>query len=109
MKLDIGGQIQKTEFGSLIDPTIYNIPKFIALTIQLILATSAVVAFVLLLWGCLQWVLAGGDKEGLEKAKKRITGSMIGLAFVMSVYAIAGLSQIILGINILGNIAIPTF
>lgn len=95
-------------FGKLITSGIYNIPQFIRVAIQFLFVAGAVGFFIFLLWGGVDWILAGGDKEGLEKARKKITGAIIGLAILLSGYAFATLSEVIFGVNILGNINIPT-
>jgi len=63
--------------------------------------------FVMLVFGGVQWILAGGDKEGTEKARKRITAALIGLAIVFSAYALAFLVEAIFKISIL-TFTIPT-
>lgn len=41
-----------------------------------------------LIWGGLDWVLAGGDKSKVESARSKITQGIIGLAIFVSVFAI---------------------
>ena len=48
--------------------------------ITLMLGASGVISFIFLLWGGLQWIMAGGDKDGIDKARKKMSGSLIGLA-----------------------------
>lgn len=69
--------------------------------INLILVIAGLVAFLFLLWGGLQWILAGGDKDGTEKARKRITAALVGLVIVFAAYAIILLVQGFLGVNLL--------
>jgi hypothetical protein len=75
--------------------------SLISAIINLILVLAGIVAFMFLLWGGLQWILAGGDKEGTEKARKRITAALIGLVVVFSAYAIIQLVGAFLGVNLL--------
>lgn len=80
--------------------------KLMVFAINGILIASALAAFFFLLIGGIQWILAGGDKEGTEKARKKITSALIGLAIVFSAYAIAFLVDSVFNISIL-NFTIP--
>lgn len=75
--------------------------QYVTAAINLILGAAGVVAFIFLLWGGVQWILAGGDKEGTEKARKRITSALIGLAIVFSAYALIFIVQALFGISII--------
>lgn len=56
------------------------------------LLTVAIIAFTItLLYGGIQWITSGGDKEGLGNAQKRISTAIIGLAVLFSVWAIVSL------------------
>ncbi len=75
--------------------------RLVGAIINLVLVIAGLVAFFFLLLGGLQWILAGGDKEGTEKARKRITAALIGLVVVFSAYAIIVLAGNFLGVNLL--------
>ncbi len=85
----------------------FNAQNILRLSINLVLMGAGLVAFFFLLIGGVQWIMAGGDKEGTEKARKRITAALLGLAIVFSTYAIAFLIDSIFGISIL-NLVIPS-
>lgn len=91
-------------FSALSDITIGGI---ISMIIQLILGISGIIAFIFLLWGGLQWILSGGDKEGTEKARKRITAALIGLAIVFSAYALIIIIEQVFGVE-LRTFTLPT-
>jgi hypothetical protein len=78
-----------------------SVQSVMVFAINGILIASGVIAFFFLLIGGMQWILAGGDKEGTEKARKRITAALVGLAIVFSAYALALLVNTIFGVNIL--------
>lgn len=84
-----------------------TVQKYLVFAINGILIAAGIVAFFFLLVGGMQWILAGGDKEGTEKARKRITAALVGLAVVFSAYALALLVEAIFGISIL-SFTIPT-
>jgi hypothetical protein len=75
--------------------------RLVGAVINLVLVLAGLVAFFYLLLGGLQWILAGGDKEGTEKARKRITAALIGLVIVFSAYAIIILASNFLGVPLL--------
>lgn len=109
-QIDIRKNFGATRLGfeGLIDDTKYNAPQFIRLGIQFLFTSAAVASFLFLLIGGVQWILAGGDKEGVEKARKKIMGAVIGLSLVLGTYALATLSKIVLGTDILIDLKIPT-
>ena len=78
-----------------------TINAILVFAINGVLIASGIVAFFFLLWGGMQWILAGGDKEGTDKARKRITAALIGLAIVFSAYALAILVKSVFGVDIL--------
>ncbi|MBI3385037.1 hypothetical protein HY030_02490 [Candidatus Gottesmanbacteria bacterium] len=80
---------------------------FIAVILKLGLVIAAVMSLVYLLWGAFEWVVSGGDKTNLENARNKIVHSVIGLAIVALLIAIAQFVGGFLQINLL-NLPIPT-
>jgi hypothetical protein len=58
-----------------------------------------------LVWGGLQWVMAGSDKSKVENAQKRIENAVIGMVILAASVAIVYFLQEVIGIDILN----PTF
>jgi len=79
----------------------YTPSQFLRTLINVMLGIAGVVSFVFLLWGGLQWILAGGDKEGTEKARKKITAALIGLAIVFSAYALLYILRALFNIDLI--------
>ncbi|MDO8488220.1 MAG: hypothetical protein Q7S31_02800 [bacterium] len=73
---------------------------FLTNFISLALGIAGAITFFMLLIGSVQWIMAGGDKEATEKARKRITNALIGLALVFMIFAIIRLVEDIFGIPI---------
>ncbi len=69
--------------------------------INLLLGGAGVVSFVFLLWGGIQWITAGGDKDAIEKARKRIINALIGLAIVFSVYVVFYGIRVLFNVNLI--------
>jgi len=76
-------------------------PGLVATTINLIIGGTGIMSLIMLLWGGFSWVTAGGDKDALDKARKKVTGALIGLALTLSVYAFLRVIQILFGLNLL--------
>jgi hypothetical protein len=55
---------------------------------SVLLGIAGVLGFTYLLWGGVQWIMAGGDKDQVDKARKKITTALVGLVIVFSVFAI---------------------
>ena len=78
--------------------------------IRLILIAAFIIAFIVLLIGGVRWILAGGDKQALEGAKGMVTGAIVGLFLVLSVWAIIVLIETFFGVNIIrtGTFELPS-
>jgi hypothetical protein len=79
----------------------YTPSEFLSTLLNLMLGIAGVASFVFLLWGGLQWILAGGDKEGTEKARKRIVSAMVGLAIVFSSYAMLFIIRTLFNVDLI--------
>ncbi len=61
----------------------------IAQIIRAILAFLGVIAVVIIIWGGFKWMISGGADEKVQKARQLIIMGIVGLAIVLSAYAIA--------------------
>ncbi len=95
-----------TDFNQLQNMTVGGI---ISGAISLVLIIVAIVFFFILVIGGLRWVTSGGDEKKVGAARAQITNALIGLAIVFAAWAIMKLIGTIFGIDILGNLTIPTF
>jgi len=95
-----------SNFNPLKDLTAQGI---ISGAIGLILLLVALVFFFILVFGGLKWVTSGGDEKKVGAARAQITNALIGLAIVFAAWAIMKLIGTVFGIDILGNLTIPTF
>jgi len=99
-------QPKTNEFQGLQNMTVGGI---ISGAISLVLIIVAIVFFFILVIGGLRWVTSGGDEKKVGAARAQITNALIGLAIVFAAWAIMKLIGTIFGIDILGNLTIPTF
>lgn len=69
--------------------------------VNLFLGFSGVIAFIFLLWGGVQWIMSGSDKEALDRARRRIINALIGLAIVLSSYALLFIIEVLFDVNLI--------
>jgi len=61
----------------------------IGLFISILLSFLGVIFMVLIIYGGILWMTAGGNDQQIEKARKILINSIIGLAIVLLAYAIS--------------------
>lgn len=66
-----------------------DVRETVASIINVALGLLGIVAVVIVLIGGFEWMTAGGNEEKTGEAKKRIIAGVIGLAIILSAYAIA--------------------
>jgi len=65
-----------------------NLQKTIGNIINVILGFLGIVAVIIILWGGFKWMTAGGSDEKVQEARKLLIAGVIGLAIILSAYAI---------------------
>lgn len=76
--------------------------------IKVVFALAAILIIFFLIWGAIDWVMSGGDKEKVGNARKKITSALIGLALLAFVFVIASVLGRIVGFDPLGPLPIPS-
>ena len=82
---------------------ITDVGQLISAAVGTILILAALLAFVFLILGGLQWITSGGDKAAMESARNKITHAIVGLIIVGAAWAIMMLVQNFLGVSIIGS------
>jgi len=82
---------------------ITDVGQLISAGVGTILILAALLAFVFLILGGLQWITSGGDKAAMETARNKITHAIVGLIIVGAAWAIMMLVQNFLGVSIIGS------
>lgn len=85
-----------------------TVPKLVSGFISLAVVAAAVIFFLWLILGGIQWIISGGDKQKTEAARGQITGALVGLVIVFSAWAIAQLIKTLFGMDIF-NLTIKAF
>lgn len=75
--------------------------------ITVIFAIAGILVIVFLIWGAIDWIISGGDKEKVGNARKKITSALIGLAILAFVFVIAAVLGGIVGFNPLREEGLP--
>lgn len=82
---------------------IEDIGKLISNAAGVALIIAAILVFVFLVWGGIQWITSGGDKGKTEEARNRITAALVGLAIVAAAWAVVQLVSYFFGIDVFGG------
>lgn len=98
------GDTQNVPIGEMlrtVAPNIsFDLGKSIGSAAGLVLIVAGILTFALLVFGGIEWIMAGGDKGKVEAAQKTITTAIIGLAVTASSFAIFRILQYFFGLNI---------
>lgn len=82
-----------TSFGGLVNGIV-----------SFIMVIAAVLVFLYLIWGGIEWITSGGDKGKTEAARNKITSAVIGLIVIAASYAILTLALNFLGFSNLNEV-----
>lgn len=82
-------------------PTFFfeDIGKLINSALNFVMLLGALLVFMYLIWGGIEWITSGGDKGKTESARNKITAAVIGLIVLAASWAILGLVLSFLGVS----------
>ncbi len=86
-------------FGTGAGETI--IAQIIANALKIVFSVSGLILLIMLLIGGFQWMTAGGNKEAMAAAQKRITSALVGFVIFISIFAIINFIAPVLGLGFL--------
>jgi len=75
--------------------------KIIPNLITLAFTVAILIFFFMLITGAIQWISSGGDKQGLEGARGKLSNALIGLVILLSMFALMKLIETFFGVSIL--------
>lgn len=78
-----------------------DIGALINQALKFVMVIAALLVFLYLIWGGIEWITSGGDKGKTESARNKITAAVIGLVVVAASFAILQLALTFLNV---GNI-----
>lgn len=87
-----------------------NFTDLLTFGIRLAFVAAGILALYYLVTGAISWITSNGEKENVDKARKKIEAAVIGLVLVFVVFGIAALLETVLkiGLGITAPIALPT-
>lgn len=74
-----------------------DLGSFIQNVLTLAFSIAVLVVLVMLIWGAFEWIVSGGDKDAVGKARNRIINALIGLAVLAVAFALAKVAAQFLG------------
>ena len=72
--------------------------------LDFVLVIGALMVFMYLIWGGIDWITSGGDKSKTESARNKITAAVIGLIVLAAAWAILELVLAFLGAGSFANL-----
>lgn len=77
-----------------------DLGDFVSRVFSAIIIVGGIATFIYMVYGGLQWIMAGGEKDKVKDAREKITQAVIGLAILASAWAIYKLIDYFFGIGI---------
>lgn len=98
----IGGGIPvgKTDADTLLSTVIRN-------AITFIFSFASVALVLIFMWGAVDWIISGGDKEKISSARKKITAAITGFIILSLSFFIISVIGVMFGINPFQGLKIP--
>jgi hypothetical protein len=90
--LDAPGQFSRLQTVTL--------PSAVTSLITAGLVFAAILAFLFLVIGGIEWASAGGDESQIDSAKRKIVAALLGLLFLFAIWAIMTLVGMFFGLNL---------
>lgn len=106
--INIGNQLNNYKVGVPAPANGNLIGIILKNAISLLFIVGGIGTLVFFIWGALDWILSGGDKEKVASARKKMTNAIIGLVLLSLSYFIVGLVGDIVGFNPLGDLQIKS-
>jgi hypothetical protein len=76
-----------------------NIGTLLSSLLNLVMIIAAILVFLYLVWGGIEWITSGGDKSKTEGARNKITAAVVGLIVLAASYAVLQLALNFLGFD----------
>lgn len=84
-----------------------TLANLIAVLWKTVIIVGGLAFLIFFVWGGIEWITAGGDKQKIETAKNKLTQGLIGLAVLAGSLVIIKFASQAIGIDLL-NIVWPT-
>lgn len=74
-----------------------SLGNLISSLLNFVMIIAAILVFLYLIWGGIEWITSGGDKAKTESARNKITSAIIGLIVLAASWAVLQLALQLLG------------
>ncbi len=111
MSRNLAQVVEEITPPDFIDPDALSIGSILGWILRLAFVGAGLIVFYQLIFGALEWIQSGGDKERVEKARKRITTAVTGLVVLFVALGIIILIEQVfaVGLGFTKSIIIPRF
>lgn len=72
------------------DNPVDGVTNLITAGLQLFILIAGILLLIFLLWGAIDWIISGGDKDKINKAQSKITNAILGFLLIFVLLAIFG-------------------
>ena len=84
-----------------------NLGELLGLLLVLLFTFAAILSFIFIVIGGIQWITAGSDKMAAQSARDRITAAVVGLIIVIAAFVLTLIITTLLGVNIFSDFVFP--
>ncbi len=82
----------------------HNLTILLTGILSLLIAVVALLVFVYLIWGGIEWITSGGDKGKTDQARSKIIAALVGVIIIASSYAVLQIMLRFLGFSSLTEV-----
>lgn len=76
-----------------------DVGELISKALRMVMVIGALLVFMYLIWGGMEWITSGGDKGKTESARNKITAAIVGLIVLAASWAILMLVLSFIGVD----------
>lgn len=95
------GNVRDPKSGGSVEKLVENI---VVNAVSILFAVGGIGVVVYFVWGAVDWIFSGGDKEKVTNARKKMTHAIIGLVLLSLSFVIINIIGEIVGFNPLVNL-----
>jgi hypothetical protein len=104
--INIGNQLSNSKLGIQSQNSQGVVGTILKNVLVLFFTVGGIGATIYFIWGAVDWILSGGDKEKVSNARKKMTQALIGLALLALSFVIIRVVGEVIGFNPLGPVQI---
>jgi TRAP-type C4-dicarboxylate transport system permease small subunit len=78
-----GNPIQINGVGGMPEGGTNALANIVATGLDLLILTALILCLIWFIWGAINWMMSGGDKQKVNQAREKLVYSMIGLGVIL--------------------------